>query len=81
MKLSKIISRKVKNDNKSSLKSTGWLKTFDNYYKTQTKAIFTNMMEKLPEGIGRKFIWAEISYLSMWWASDASDKEKAILQK
>ncbi|KAL4705749.1 hypothetical protein ACJJTC_018348 [Scirpophaga incertulas] len=57
----------------------GWLKTFENYYTTQTKAIFTNMVEKLlPEG--RKFIWAETSFLSMWWTSDASDKDKAVFK-
>lgn len=67
--------------NMSKKTIAGWIKTFENYYKSQTKAIFNNMVEKLLEGNGRKFIWAETSYLSLWWASDAGAKEKAIFQE
>ena len=45
----------------------GWIKTFDDYFRTQTTHIITTVVEALEMDPQRRFIWAEISYFSWWW--------------
>ncbi|XP_055352389.1 alpha-mannosidase 2-like [Paramacrobiotus metropolitanus] len=58
----------------------GWLETFEKYYEKQTKNIFDLMVKKLPVHSKRKFIWCEISYLSLWFQT-ASEEQKNVFKK
>lgn len=47
---------------------SGWLKTFDEYYETQTKEILNGMLEHLGSKPDMKFIYAEVSFFELWWS-------------
>ena len=45
----------------------GWLMTFEEYFHARTKGILDTIVNTLSEKTSRKFIWAETSYLYLWW--------------
>ena len=58
----------------------GWIKTFDEYFQTQTKQIITTIITSLTKDPRRTFIWAEISYLSWWWEDQTEDIREKLKQ-
>uniref|UniRef100_A0A8D9DRT5 Alpha-mannosidase n=1 Tax=Cacopsylla melanoneura TaxID=428564 RepID=A0A8D9DRT5_9HEMI len=61
----------------------GWKSTFESYYAQSTKGILDSMVTKLLENEKRKFIWAEVSFLSLWWkdiSEDTKDKVRMLVK-
>ncbi|CAJ0596739.1 unnamed protein product [Cylicocyclus nassatus] len=57
----------------------GWIKTFEQYYATQTKKILDGMYKSLSNDqdfSGMRFIYAEISFFELWW-KDQSEAVRA----
>ncbi|CAF0946516.1 unnamed protein product [Brachionus calyciflorus] len=58
----------------------GWILTFEEYFQQRTKNILDTIVNTLIEKSTRKFIWAETSYLSLWW-TQASEDMKSKMKK
>ena len=56
----------------------GWLKTFDNYFHTQSQQIINHMIAKMTEHVNLTFIWSEISFLNLWWEGAHPSKQRAL---
>jgi alpha-mannosidase II len=56
----------------------GWLKTFERYYLDQTRHILDNMVDKLEQYPKMRFIYAEISFFSIWWGDISNAKKERV---
>ena len=54
----------------------GWIKTFDQYFADQTRAILDNALKFLTENSEMRFIYAEISFFERWWSQISDEKRK-----
>lgn len=57
----------------------GWLKTFINYFHSETRDILNCVIAKMHEFKDMTFIWSEISFLQLWW-DQASPTEQSELK-
>lgn len=54
----------------------GWLKTFDEYYRQQTRSIISSVVAALAQDERRHFVWADIGFFQRWW-DEASAQQRA----
>ncbi|ETN81264.1 glycosyl hydrolase family 38 protein [Necator americanus] len=59
----------------------GWIKTFEEYYQSQTRNILNLMVKNLNENMEEmRFIYAEISFFELWWRDQTEDVRKKVKQ-
>lgn len=58
----------------------GWLKTYINYFQSDTRQILNYIVAKMHEFTDMTFIWSEISFLQLWWDQAHPTKQRALRQ-
>ncbi|CAF1237099.1 unnamed protein product [Adineta steineri] len=56
----------------------GWLNTFEQYFMYGTRHIMNNMIQTLEKNKNYKFIWAEMSFLSLWWDQATIQQQQSL---
>lgn len=56
----------------------GWLKTFVNYFQSDSRQIINLAVTKMPEYKDMTFIWSEMSFLQMWWDQAHPTKQRTL---
>ncbi|XP_002074126.2 alpha-mannosidase 2 isoform X1 [Drosophila willistoni] len=56
----------------------GWLKTFTNYFQSDSRQILNLLVTKMQEYKDMTFIWSEISFLQLWWDQAHPTKQRAL---
>ncbi|XP_055588415.1 alpha-mannosidase 2 [Uranotaenia lowii] len=56
----------------------GWLKTFVNYFQSDSRQILNLAVTKMPEYSNMSFIWSEISFLQLWWDQAHPTKQRVL---
>ncbi|KHJ95389.1 glycosyl hydrolase family 38 protein [Oesophagostomum dentatum] len=59
----------------------GWIKTFEEYYQSQTREILNQMAKNLnDEKPEMRFIFAEISFFELWWKEQTEEVRTKVKQ-
>ncbi|EPB78244.1 hypothetical protein ANCCEY_02628 [Ancylostoma ceylanicum] len=59
----------------------GWIKTFEEYYHSQTRNILDLMVKNLYDNKNEmRFIYAEISFFELWWQDQTDDVRAKVKQ-
>lgn len=60
------------------LLTSGWIHTFEAYFNQATKHIIDTVIAILDTNTKYKFIWAEMSFLSLWWDQATADQRQLL---